>query len=104
MLTRRQGLQAAAAIATAAALPLTAAAATPHDGIVRVRSAYPMPETIKRLRADIPAKGILFFDEIDQSALAKTAGIELLPSTLLVFGNPPLGTLFLTSDPDSTLD
>ncbi|MFO1210436.1 MAG: DUF302 domain-containing protein, partial [Amaricoccus sp.] len=38
------------------------------------------------------------------SALAKKAGIELLPSTLLVFGNPPLGTLFLTSDPDSALD
>ena len=104
MLTRRLGLQAAAALATAAALPLAATAATPDDGIVRVKSAYPMPETIKRLKADIAAKGILFFDEIDQSALAKKAGVELLPSTLLVFGNPPLGTLFLTSDPDSGLD
>jgi len=27
-----------------------------------------------------------------------------LPSTLLVFGNPPLGTLFLASNPDSGLD
>jgi uncharacterized protein (DUF302 family) len=30
--------------------------------------------------------------------------VTLLPSTLLVFGNPPLGTLFLTSDPDAGLD
>jgi uncharacterized protein (DUF302 family) len=28
----------------------------------------------------------------------------LLPSTLLLFGNPPLGTLFITSDPDAGLD
>jgi uncharacterized protein (DUF302 family) len=28
----------------------------------------------------------------------------LRPSTLLVFGNPPLGTLFLTSNPAAGLD
>jgi len=104
MLTRRLGLQAAALIPAALALPRGLAAATPDDGIVRVRSAYPMPETIVRLKADIAAKGIRFFSEIDQSALAREAGIDLPPSTLLVFGNPPLGTLFLTSDPDSGLD
>jgi uncharacterized protein (DUF302 family) len=104
MPTRRRSLQAAALLPAALALPRLGAAATPDDGIVRVRSAYPMPETIARLKADIAAKGILFFSEIDQAALAREAGVELLPSTLLVFGNPPLGTLFLTSDPDSGLD
>jgi uncharacterized protein (DUF302 family) len=63
-----------------------------------------MPETIKRMKKDIADKGIMFFDEIDQSKLAADAGVTLLPSTLLVFGNPPLGTLFLTSDPDAGLD
>ena len=71
---------------------------------MRVASAYPMTETITRLRADIVDKGIMFFSEIDQSALAREAGVALLPSTLLVFGNPPLGTLFLTANPDSGLD
>ncbi len=104
MPTRRRSLQAAALLPAALALPRLSAAATPDDGIFRVRSAYPMPETIARLKADIAAKGILFFSEIDQAALAREAGVELLPSTLLVFGNPPLGTLFLTSDPDSGLD
>jgi uncharacterized protein (DUF302 family) len=74
------------------------------DGIVRVQSAYPMDETIARLKADIAAKGIQFFDEIDQSALAGAAGIELRPSTLLVFGNPPLGTLFITAKAEAGLD
>jgi uncharacterized protein (DUF302 family) len=104
MLTRRLGLQAVALIPAALALPRGLAAATPDDGIVRVKSAHPMPETIERLKADIAAKGILFFSEIDQSALAREAGVDLPPSTLLVFGNPPLGTLFLTSNPDSGLD
>jgi uncharacterized protein (DUF302 family) len=104
MFTRRLGLQAAALIPVALALPHGVAAATPDDGIVRVRSVHSMPETIERLKADIAAKGIRFFSEIDQAALAREVGIDLPPSTLLVFGNPPLGTLFLTSDPDSGLD
>jgi len=49
-------------------------------------------------------KGIMFFSEINQSELAAKAGIRLRPSTLLVFGNPPLGTLFLTSNPNAGLD
>lgn len=78
--------------------------AADDDGIVKFKSAYDMPETIKRLKKDIADKGIMFFDEIDQAKLAADAGVTLLPSTLLVFGNPPLGTLFLTSDPDAGLD
>jgi uncharacterized protein (DUF302 family) len=75
-----------------------------EDGIIKFKSAYPMPETIARMKKDIADKGIKFFDEIDQSKLAADAGITLLPSTLLVFGNPPLGTLFITADPDAGLD
>jgi uncharacterized protein (DUF302 family) len=63
-----------------------------------------MEETITRLKKDVTDKGIMFFSEINQSDLAAKAGIKLLPSTLLVFGNPPLGTLFLTSNPDAGLD
>ena len=84
--------------------PLAPAQAAEDDGIVKFKSAYSMPETIKRLKKDVADKGIMFFDEIDQAKLAADAGVTLLPSTLLVFGNPPLGTLFLTSDPDAGLD
>ena len=45
-----------------------------------------------------------FFSEIDQSKLAADAGIKLNPSTLLVFGNPPLGTQFMTANPNAGLD
>ena len=76
----------------------------PDDGIVRVKSAVPMAEAIRRIEADIAGKGIKFFTEIDQSQLAADAGIKLRPSTLLVFGNPPLGTQFITSNPNAGLD
>jgi len=84
--------------------PISLARADSDDGIVRVRSAVPMAEAIVRIKADIAAKGIKFFNEIDQSKLAADAGIKLRPSTLLVFGNPPLGTQFITSNPNAGLD
>jgi uncharacterized protein (DUF302 family) len=74
------------------------------DGIVRVGSAYTFPETVERLKQDVAAKGIMMFSEIDQAKLAAGAGIQLRPSTLLVFGNPPLGVQFITSKADAGLD
>ena len=75
-----------------------------EDGIVRVKADYPLPEAIDRMKQDIAAKGIKFFDQIDQSQLAAGADIQLRPSTLLIFGNPPLGTQFITSNPNAGLD
>jgi uncharacterized protein (DUF302 family) len=81
-----------------------AAKADSDNGIVRVKSAVPMTEAINRIKADIASKGIMFFAEIDQAKLAADAGIKLRPSTLLVFGNPPLGTQFITANPNAGLD
>jgi uncharacterized protein (DUF302 family) len=75
-----------------------------EDGIVKVKSAYPLAQTIERPKSDIAGKGIKFFDEIDQSKLAADAGIKLRPSVLLVFGNPPLGTQFITANAAAGLD
>jgi uncharacterized protein (DUF302 family) len=74
------------------------------DGIVKVKSAYSVEESIERIKADIAAKGIVFFMQVDQAQLAANAGIKLRPSTLLVFGNPALGSQFITSKPESGLD
>jgi uncharacterized protein (DUF302 family) len=82
----------------------SAARADSDDGVVRVKSAVPMGEAISRIKTDIAAKGIKFFMEIDQSKLAADAGINLRPSTLLVFGNPPLGIQFITSKANAGLD
>jgi uncharacterized protein (DUF302 family) len=103
MFTHRRRLAALLIIATALLTGL-AAKAGDEDGIVRVKSAYPIGETIDRLKQDVAEKGIKFFAEIDQAKLAADAGVKLHPSTLLMFGNPPLGTQFMTSNPNSGLD
>ncbi len=74
------------------------------DGIVRTKSNYTFSETVDRLKQDIATKGIMFFTEIDQSKLASNANVALPPSTLLIFGNPPLGTQFITANPNAGLD
>ena len=91
-------------ILAAATLAGVAQAQSTADGIVKVPSVYSMDETITRLKQDIAAKGITFFIAVDQAKLAADAGIKLRPSTLLIFGNPGLGSQFITSKPESGLD
>jgi uncharacterized protein (DUF302 family) len=74
------------------------------SAIIRVKSAYSMDDTLVHIKQDIAAKGLRFFDEIDQAQLAAGAGIKLQPSVLLMFGNPPLGIQFLTASPYAGLD
>ena len=74
------------------------------SGVVRVKSALTVDQTVAAIQKDVAAKGIRFFQDIDQSQLASEAGIALRPSHLLVFGNPPLGIKFLTANPYAGLD
>lgn len=105
MLTRAKFLRLSGIAAAALAVsPVAQAGTKSENGVVRVKSAYPFNETIERLKKDIAAKGIRFFGEVDQAKLAADAGIKLKPSTLLMFGNPPLGTQFMTANADAGLD
>jgi len=84
-----------------AAVPVAAAHA---DGVIKQRSDYGFDETIARLKGDIAGKGIRFFNEIDQTKLGEGANLPINRSTLLLFGNPPLGVQFLQSNPVAGLD
>jgi uncharacterized protein (DUF302 family) len=90
--------------ASGVAVADSAGPAVPQSGIITARSAYPMAETITRLKKDVADKGIKFFIEVDQAKLAADAGVTIRPSTLLIFGNPPLGTLFIAVNPLAGLD
>ena len=83
----------------AVALPVAAA-----DGVVQLRSANGFDDTVARLKADVAAKGIRFFDSIDQTSLGDVAGLKIRRATLILFGNPPLGVQFLQSNPYAGLD
>ena len=87
--------------AFAAGAPTPAATA---EGVLTRNSAYGFDETVERLRADIDTKGIRFFNAIDQSKLGAEAKLPIRRSTLILFGNPPLGVQFLEANPLAGLD
>ena len=101
---RINGLLSALILTFVLVFSLLQPAAAGDDGILRVKSAYAIGDTVVRLKKDIAEKGIMFFNEIDQSKLAADAGIKLQPSVLLIFGNPPLGTQFITANANAGLD
>lgn len=75
-----------------------------RDGVVTLKSRYSVSETVKKIKADVEGKGIMLFADIDQAKLGNAAGNKVRPSRLILFGNPALGTTFITANPKSGLD
>lgn len=89
-------------VATAhAAVPVATA---PAQGVIKQRSDHGFDRTLAFLKADIAAKKIRLFGEIDHQMLGASANLSIGRSTLLLFGNPPLGVQFLQANPLAGLD
>lgn len=97
---------AAAFIVSTTGFPAEAAPspASQAAGVLRSSSAYPVDETVARIKAAVEAKGIRYFAEIDQQELGESAKLPIRQSTLVLFGNPPLGVQFLQANPYAGLD
>jgi uncharacterized protein (DUF302 family) len=84
---------------------VTDARATAQDADTVTRlSPRSVPETVSRLTGMLEAKGIKIFAVIDQSAEARSAGLELRGTTLVLFGNPAAGTPVMVASPLAALD
>ncbi|TCL64670.1 DUF302 domain-containing protein [Rhizobium sp. BK251] len=93
------------ALALALAIgPAAGAQADPSDGVVVLKSQYSIEETVQKIKDNVAEKHITLFDDIDQAALGNAAGNKVRPSRLIVFGNPALGTTFITANPVAGLD
>ena len=68
------------------------------------KSRFSYADTVARLTQAIGAAGNTMFASIDQSAAARSAGMNLRPTTLLVFGNPKGGTPLMEAVPLAALD
>jgi uncharacterized protein (DUF302 family) len=62
-------------------------------------SRYSYSETIERLSKAVTDGGNTIFATIDQAAAAKTVGLILRPTTLVIFGNPRGGTPLMDAFP-----
>jgi CubicO group peptidase (beta-lactamase class C family)/uncharacterized protein (DUF302 family) len=69
-----------------------------------IESCYPVETTVNRLRAYLESKGVGIVARIDHAAAAKKKGLELVPTQVLVFGNPAVGTRLMQSRPSIALD
>ena len=72
--------------------PIGMAAVAAGEGMISVKSAHSVDATADRLESILGAKGMTVFARIDHAAGAKKAGKTLLPTELVVFGNPKVGT------------
>jgi len=62
------------------------------NGLITVSSAFGPDETMKRLEAEVLAKGMMVFARVDHAAGAAGAGLQLRPTDLLIFGAAKGGT------------
>ena len=73
-------------------------------GIVTKGSPHSFEATVSRLTELAVARGMKIFAVIDQSAEARSAALELRPTTLVLFGNPAAGTPVMEAAPLAALD
>jgi len=70
----------------------------------RIESAHDVTTTVDRLAAAVEAAGAKVFARIDHAKGAASVDMELAPATLLIFGNPKLGTPAMQAAPTMGLD
>ena len=80
---------AASALCIASAGSVMAADA---EGLVRLKSAHGVKETLDRLEAALKDKGVGIVARVDHADSAAKVGLQLRPTALLIFGNPKAGT------------
>lgn len=91
------------ALLTMFALAPTLAAAADEPMTIKP-SPYSVKETMDRLAAALAEKGLKPAARIDHAAGAKSAGLEMPPTEVMMFGNPRLGTPLMLADPRIAID
>jgi uncharacterized protein (DUF302 family) len=61
-------------------------------------------EAVHSLRNALDRRGIQVFAIIDHAAGARSAGLELTDETVVIFGNPSVGTALMQADPRTGIE
>ncbi|WP_020674628.1 DUF302 domain-containing protein [Geopsychrobacter electrodiphilus] len=81
------------------ALPAVAA-----EGLVSLPSQHSVSLTADRLVSLLESKGMTVFNRIDHAAAAQKVGVELRPTTLVIFGNPKVGSPLMKCSQTTAID
>ena len=63
-----------------------------------------VPTAVSKLINSIKAKELTHFQTIDHAKNAKDVGLRLKPETVVIFGNPKMGTQLMECNPSMGLD
>jgi uncharacterized protein (DUF302 family) len=88
-----------AALSLFIVLPAVAA-----EGLASLPSQHSVSLTADRLVSLLESKGMTVFNRIDHAAAAQAAGIELRPTTLVIFGNPKVGSPLMQCSQTTAID
>ena len=69
-----------------------------------VESQNDVPTAVAKLKKLIKEKELTYFNTIDHQANAKGVKMNLKPETVVVFGNPKMGTVLMNCNPSMGLD
>jgi uncharacterized protein (DUF302 family) len=75
-----------------------------HEGIQSLPSRHSFEETVDRIETLLLEKGIKLFALVDHSGEARSVGLSMPPTKLLIFGNPQGGTPLMLAAPSTALD
>ena len=90
---------------TLIAISLSLAATAAHGGDwITKPSPHDVATTADRLEAIIDESPATLVARVDHQAAAMDAGLTMDPVTVLIFGNPALGTPLMQADPRAALD
>jgi uncharacterized protein (DUF302 family) len=76
----------------------------PQDGLTTLSSRYPARDTVDRLLAALVKRNMTVFARIDHAAGAASAGLELRPTEVVIFGNPKGGTALMQDRQSAGID
>lgn len=73
-------------------------------GLVVRNSRWSHSRTVEQLVTAAATHGATVFAVIDHAANAAAIGLELAPTTVVIFGNPAVGTPLMREEPSVALD
>ena len=69
-----------------------------------IRSQNSHKASLAKLKKIIKEEGLTLFETIDHQANAHAVNMDLKPETIVVFGNPKMGTVLMNCNPSMGLD
>lgn len=76
----------------------------PDNGIIHLRSVHSAAQTLERLETLLASHSIAVMARIDHAALAASAGLQMSPAVVVIFGNPKAGTPLMVASPTLAID